>query len=198
MGLKKQAGPFVTAGILAGGGSRRFGRDKAHYPLRGRSLVQWTVDGARCMTDEIFILAKNEDAFRLNGTEVLTDSSPVSTPLNGIRSVIPRVHHWLLLLACDIPFFGPEVLELLWENRSIGEATVIRTEGRYHPFPALYPLAVLPLWEEALRTGTYHLQRTVERMPRRILTEDDLLSRGIRPEALHNINTPEDLKRFMA
>jgi molybdopterin-guanine dinucleotide biosynthesis protein A len=112
-------------------------------------------------------------------------------------SVVPYVHDWLLLLACDIPFFDEKILNLLWNNRDRSHATVIRTSGLYQPFLGLYPLGVLPYWEEAFHTGEFHLQRVVERMPRIVLEEDFLLAQGILPENFTNINTPADLERLV-
>jgi molybdopterin-guanine dinucleotide biosynthesis protein A len=194
--LKAEAGPFVTSGILTGGGSRRFGRDKALFPWKGQTLLEWTLEGARNMTQELYLLAKDPSDYLYMGVPVLDDGSSVPTPLNGILSVMPHVHDWLLLLACDIPFFDKKVLELLWEYRSRDQATVLRFAGKYQPFLGLYPVSVLPYWEEAFYAGEYHLQRVVERMPRIVLEEEELLARGIRAESFSNINCPADLEKL--
>ncbi|MBF9014508.1 MULTISPECIES: molybdenum cofactor guanylyltransferase [unclassified Oceanispirochaeta] len=196
--LKQQAQGHVTAGILTGGGSRRFGRDKAFYPWKGRTLVEWTIRGAGHMTDDIYLLVKERQHMDspLRGIKILEDHFEVPTPLNGIHSIIPHVKEWLLLLACDIPFFDEQILNLLWEYRSMDKATVIRADDRYHPFLGLYPVSVLSCWDEAFAAGEYHLQRIVERMPRVILEEDLLESRGIDRLSFANINSPADLERL--
>ena len=183
----------VIAGVLAGGGSRRFGSDKAFARYRGRTLLEWTLFNARHLTESIYILAKDESKYSSLGYPVITDSLDVSTPLNGIMSIIPFVEEWLLLLACDIPFFDYRVLDLLWENRSTRKAVVVRTGGKYQPFLGLYPRGVLGFWEEAFLKKDYHLQRVIEQMPRRVFEEDDLVSYGLSLSSFININTPSDL-----
>jgi molybdenum cofactor guanylyltransferase len=196
--LKLKALGHVTAGILTGGGSRRFGQDKAFYPWKGRILLEWTIRGAGYMTDDIYLLVKEAQTMDLplKDMKILEDHFELPTPLNGIHSVIPHVNEWLLLLACDIPFFDEQILNLLWEFRSSEKATVIWADGRYHPFLGLYPVSVLNFWDEAFMAGEYHLQRIVERMPRIILEEDLLESRGIDRLNLANINSPADLERL--
>ena len=187
----------VIAGILSGGGSRRFGSDKAFARWKGRTLLEWTIENASHLTEDIHILAKDAGKFSPFPCPVIEDIFNENTPLNGILSIIPRVEEWLLLLACDIPFFDLGVLDLLWENRDSDKASVIRVFGKYQPFLALYPVSVLHFWEEAFATGDYHLQRVVEKMPRRVFEEEELLIHGLSLDSFSNINTPEDLDRVV-
>lgn len=199
--LKAEAGGQVCAGILTGGDSRRFGRDKASYPWKGKTLLEWTINGAGYMTDNIYLLVNDRHTpvpSQLpphQDLKILKDRFDIPTPLNGIHSIIPHVKEWLLLLACDIPFFEADILSLLWEYRSREKATVIWSDGRYHPFLGLYPVSVLSCWDEALAAGEYHLQRIVEKMPHITLDEGLLADREIDPLTLSNINSPSDLER---
>ncbi len=185
----------VIAGILSGGGSRRFGSDKAFALWQGKTLLERTIERASHLTDSIYILAKDASKYELLGYPVITDSFPVSTPLNGILSISPYVEGWLLLLACDIPFFDVRVLDLLWENRDPSRAAVIHVSGKYQPFLGLYPKSVLRYWEDAFIEGDYHLQRVIERMPRLVFTEDDLVEQGFLLSSFSNINTVSDLEQ---
>lgn len=185
----------VVAGILAGGGSRRFGSDKAFAVHEGKTLLERTVEKALHLTQEVYILAKEPAPYSSIDCPVLSDSFPVSTPLNGIISISPYVKGWLLLLACDIPFFDKGVLDLLWDNRSPDKAAVIRIAGKYQPFLGLYPRSVLHFWEEAFIRGDFHLQRVIESMPRIVFEEYDLEENGFSLSSFSNINTPADLVR---
>ncbi|MDC7233411.1 MAG: molybdenum cofactor guanylyltransferase [Spirochaetales bacterium] len=199
--LKALASDHVTAGILTGGGSRRFGQDKASYAYKGQSLLEWTAQGASLMTDDIYLLVKNRHSVSsflsggdAPGFKILEDQFSVPTPLNGIHSIIPHVKEWLLLLACDIPFFQEDILRLLWEKRSPDKAAVIRTEGRYQPFLGLYPVPVLKYWDEAFFAGNYHLQKILKAMPCTEIDEAALESAGISMKQIANINSPADLE----
>ncbi len=185
----------VIAGILSGGGSRRFGSDKAFAIWQEKTLLEWTIENASHLTEDIFILAKDSEKYTAFGYPVITDYYSVSTPLNGIMSIIPFVDDWLLLLACDIPFFDYRVLDLLWKNRDSEKAVVVRVKGKYQPFLGLYPVAVLHFWEEAFARADYHLQRIIERMPRIVFEEEELFEHNLKLSSFSNINTPDDLER---
>lgn len=196
MSLKQEAGRKVIAGILAGGGSRRFGSDKACAVYKGKSLLEWTIHNASTITDNINILTKKPEDYRFSGCNIIPDLFNVSTPISGIISIKPHVRDWLLLLACDIPFFEKKVLEFLWERRDREKATVIHVNGKYQPFLGLYPVSVLSYWEEAFKIGDYHLQRVIEGMPRTVIEQNDLMFAGISLQSFLNINTPADLERI--
>lgn len=196
MSLKSEASDKVIAGILAGGGSRRFGSDKACAVWEGKSLLEWTIHNASFITDNINILTKKPLNYRFTGCSIIQDLSDVSTPISGIISIKPYVTDWLLLLACDIPFFEKKVLEFLWERRDREKATVIHVDGKYQPFLGLYPVSVLTYWEEAFDRGEYHLQRVIEGMPRTVSKQSDLMFAGISLRSFLNINTQADLERI--
>ena len=194
MSLKSEAKGKVIAGILAGGGSRRFGSDKACAVYEGKSLLEWTIQNASEITDNINILTKKPEAYSFTGCRIVEDLLEVSTPISGIISIMPYVSDWLLLLACDIPFFEKKVLDFLWEKRDNEKATVIHVNGKYQPFLGLYPKSVLTYWEEAFKREEYHLQRVIEGMPKIVIEESDLMFAGISLQSFLNINTPADLE----
>ncbi len=194
MSLKLEAKGKVVAGILAGGGSRRFGSDKACAVYEGKSLLEWTIHNASEITDNINILTKRPEAYEFTGCTIIEDRLEVSTPISGILSIMPYVSDWLLLLACDIPFFEKKVLDFLWEKRDSKKATVIHVNGKYQPFLGLYPKSVLPYWEDAFNHKEFHLQRVIERMPRVVIEQSDLMFAGINLNSFLNINTPADLE----
>jgi len=194
MNLKSEASGKVIAGILAGGGSRRFGSDKACAVYEGKSLLEWTIHNASEITDSINILTKKPEAYSFTGCRIIEDLLEVSTPISGIISIMPYVSDWLLLLACDIPFFEKKVLDFLWEKRDSEKATVIHVNGKYQPFLGLYPKSVLPFWEEAFKREEYHLQRVIEGMPKIVIQQSDLMFAGISLQSFLNINTPADLE----
>jgi len=194
MSLKTEANGRVIAGILAGGGSRRFGSDKACAIYEGKSLLEWTIHNASEITDNINILTKKPEAYNFTGCRIIEDLFEISTPISGIISIIPYVTDWLLLLACDIPFFEKKVLDFLWEKRDKNKATVIYVNGKYQPFLGLYPKSVLPYWKEAFECEEFHLQRVLEGIPRIVIEEIDLTFTGINLQSFFNINTPADLE----
>lgn len=200
MEKKSPAGEFpapgILAGILAGGRSRRLGVDKAFIRWRGMNLLEHSIRNVSGLTRNVCILAKDVRPYRGFGCPVLPDMSSVSSPLSGIVTVAPYVSEWLLLTACDIVVLRQELFHELWIHRAPGRATVLRSPEGLQPFAALYPAELLPLWAEALERGQYRLQRTLEAMPKTILSITGLEKKYGQSPLLLNVNSRDELRRL--
>ena len=108
---------MVSAAILAGGNSSRFGTAKSEVMLGGKTLVHHIYDAVLPVADEVLLsLGAGTDAARLN----LPDAIPVYDqyrdcgPLAGIHACMGMAANpWLLVVACDLPFIETASLERL-------------------------------------------------------------------------------------
>jgi molybdenum cofactor guanylyltransferase len=192
----------LLAGVLAGGGSRRYGRDKAFVRYEGRTLIEHALEAVDSVADESCILSKESEAFSHLAHAVIPDITGIPTPISGIISVIPFVRDWLLLAACDIFVRDPSFLLRLWEARETGRAVIPRTERGLQPLLALYPREHLHYWEDAFRRGAYKLRPVAEKIPHLTIETRNELARGGSAEwageypPFVNINRPQDLAAF--
>ncbi len=113
-----QSGPLpsLTALILAGGRSRRMGRDKALLPLHGHPLIHHLHAAAYHCTPRVTILTPWPDRYRSllppDTRFILESTAPEGKPpgpLTAFAQALPQLHtDWVLLLACDLPHLtGP-------------------------------------------------------------------------------------------
>ncbi|MCF7915300.1 MAG: molybdenum cofactor guanylyltransferase [Spirochaetaceae bacterium] len=186
----------ITAGILAGGRSRRLGRDKAFLNWQGRSLIEWSVMRAKGITSNVYLLAKDRAAYQHLSCPVLPDFYSTSSPLSGILTVGPFVKQWLLLLACDIVLFSDRLLPFLWEQRTPGKAVVVRSKEGLQPLLGLYPVELMGYWEQAYQNGNYKLQPTLQLMPRIEVAEYELPRPQQGEEPFLNINRAADVEQL--
>jgi molybdopterin-guanine dinucleotide biosynthesis protein A len=108
--------PPVSAIILAGGGSRRMGRDKALLQVGGKPLIALIVESLKGRFDDILISAGPGDDRRFPGRTVVPDAAPGQGPLMGIATALPRAKHDLaFVIACDIPHIDLGFTERLIE-----------------------------------------------------------------------------------
>lgn len=112
----------VSAVILAGGASRRLGRDKARVEIGGRPLLARVLDAAAPSADELLLVSADREAhgrtlrdagWRIDDSgrlRLLSDRRPGRGPLAGLEAGLAEARHDLCLaLACDLPFLPPEV-----------------------------------------------------------------------------------------
>ncbi len=91
--------------VLAGGASRRMGRDKATLVFAGRTLVERTVDtvGARC--DPVFVVAAPGQALPPTAATILRDDvrgvGPLLATARGLRAAAEAGARWAFVAAVD-------------------------------------------------------------------------------------------------
>jgi molybdopterin-guanine dinucleotide biosynthesis protein A len=158
----------ATGVILAGGRSRRMGRDKAFLPGRKKTLLEDTLSVMTGLFPEILL---SGDAPRLAayGCRVLADETPDRGPLGGLCTVLKAAaFDYVFLAACDLPFFSAAAVQELWRRgrEAAGALAFMPTAaGRVHPLHAFYHRDLLPVLEENLRRGQLKLTRIFEAEP---------------------------------
>ena len=117
----------LSAMILAGGQSRRMGRDKALLKLpNGQPLLQRTAQVAQQLTSDILVVTPWPERYRpilppavcLVQETVQAPSAAVKRlgPLGGFAQGWSQVRSdWCLLLACDLPYLEPIALQQWWD-----------------------------------------------------------------------------------
>ena len=140
----------LPAIVLAGGESRRMGRDKALVPIGGRPLVVWTVER---LAPQCGPLAISRHDGRLGGIELGLPllaagdpgrAGPLAGLLAGLDWAASSGHEagHAVTVAVDSPFLPGDFVARLTAARDAGgaEAAVASSGGRRHPVAALWPV----------------------------------------------------------
>ena len=184
--------------ILAGGESRRMGRDKAGLRIGDESFVERIareLDGFR----EKYVSVGSGTAVRIpSGWEPLRDRFPGCGPMGGIHAALSSCRaEWAVLVPCDAPLYRRALAELLW-GAVHPEAEIIvpvTADGRWHMTAGLYRKSLLPEVEKCLKEGKYRLRNLV-----RGSNAETVLLEGVRAfygEMLTNVNTEEEYRALL-
>lgn len=193
--------------LLAGGRSRRLGRDKALLRLGGETLIARAARALVAVADEVAIVGAGQGDYSSLGLPVIADERPGLGPLGGIHAALGGSPHCgILVLACDLPFAGEPLLRYLAELacevlRAKGgdspRAWVPEQDGRLQPLCAVYSSGCREIAAEALNEGP----GSVHSLLSRIGVVEVQLTPSLpfyRPELLLNVNRPRDLERATA
>lgn len=186
----------LPAIILAGGESKRFGRDKKNYLFQGKSLLQHTVDSLG--NRKVYISGK-ETLPGIHNAEYIPDRYPECTPLNGMVSFLEQVNESVLITCCDMPFVPSAVYCFLEEKLQSAHGLFLRDpQGRVVPFPGIYTPECLDVLKMSLENCQYRLSRVLADL-RTILNitmidPQELLPFDRERMSFININRLEDLK----
>ena len=131
----------LSAVILAGGESRRMGRDKAWASLDGEPLLARQIAlVARLGATEIFISGRAQSDYSHFVRPVLLDEKPGLGPLGGIeRALHAATCPLVLVLAVDLAQMTEACLCKLVARCGSGTGAVPELDGKLEPLAAVYP-----------------------------------------------------------
>lgn len=179
--------------VLAGGESRRMGRDKAALDLHGRSQVDWAFELLARHCERVFVSVRpgqEADPARA-GHPTIVDRHVGAGPIAGIAAALATHPEaaWFVV-ACDLPLLSDATLAALVAARGRESVTAFRSvhDGLPEPLCAIYEPSTRTGIEAAIASGTYCPRKYVIRTGVPLLEQAD-------PASLDNVNTPDDLAR---
>ena len=140
-----------AAGILlAGGASRRFGRDKLREPFDGEPLFWRPLRALAAACEEVVVVLSPEAPepelpADVSGLRVARDDAPFGGPLvgchTGLRSVTAAV---AIVAGGDMPGLRPEIVKLLRRRLQDSDARAVVLSDDEGPRPLPLALRVAP------------------------------------------------------
>lgn len=179
--------------VLAGGESRRMGRDKALLRHGGQSQLASAVELLQETLPQVFVSTRADqqhEAERSRFRQIIDryhDLGPVAGILSAMEEY-PQAD-WLVV-ACDLPNLDAPTIAHLIERRSTDKpfsAYISSYDGLPEPLCAVYTARSAELVRSFIAEGIH--------CPRKMLIRSDtLLLEQPNPGALDNVNTPDDLR----
>jgi molybdopterin-guanine dinucleotide biosynthesis protein A len=188
-----EAYPFAAA-LIAGGQSRRMGRDKAWIDWRGEPLWRHQLGKLSELNPARLVISCREEQ-QLSGphAEVLHDPPGNQGPLPALARCLERAQMPVLALAVDMPHVTVGLLREVAGHGAVDSGAVFQGSHGFEPLCAMYPAGALPLLYECLEEGNLRMQSFVQRAVEEGLLRAIPLSKE--QEALFlNLNTPADLR----
>ncbi|MFV9635799.1 molybdenum cofactor guanylyltransferase [Mycobacterium neumannii] len=178
--------------ILAGGASRRMGRDKATLLYEGATLVERMVSLLKPRCAPIFVIAAPGQAIPALDAEVLRDEvlgvGPLLATGRGLRAAADAGAELAFVSAVDMPLLTVELIDALVAPAvHVGADVVLPWDGRDHYLAGVYRTALAGRVDELIDAGERSMRALVDRVD---------TQRIVMPEtrALTNINTAADLE----
>ncbi len=186
------ARPPLFGLVLAGGRSQRMGHDKGriayHQQMPQRVYVAQQL---AAVTDRVFLSCRPDQVadVRADGSplpDTFADLGPMGAILSAFRAY-PDVA-WLVV-ACDLPLLDAATLAHLAQQRDARRvATAFRNSESDFPEP------LVAIWEPRSYPVLLQFLGMGYSCPRKVLINSDcLVLEPLRPEALRNVNTPEEM-----
>lgn len=153
----------LAAAVLAGGASRRMGRDKAGLRLGGKRLLDWQLERLRALAPaELLVSGREGVDYEVGGIRVVCDATPGLGPLGGIAAILAATTApHVLVLAVDLPAMTEGFLQRLVARRRPEIGIVPRTAAGWEPLVAVFPRRIEARVRAHLAAGRLALQALV-------------------------------------
>ncbi len=195
--------PGVSAIVLAGGRSRRFGSDKLAATIDDRSLLDLAIAGVAAVCDESVVVLAPGDERRLPRTAAairrVVDPELHGGPLVGLLAGLEVAGQPLVLVVGgDMPTLAPDVLaamiRALVASEAAADAVVLVSRGDRPPLPAVVRTgAASVVARQLVGDGERRLRSLFERLPTRALAEDEWRPLDPVGDTLFDVDLPSDL-----
>ena len=187
--------PQATGFVVAGGLSRRMGRDKALLPWEGGTLLDHAIARLRQVTDDVRILCGPEPRYADRGLPLVTDGDGGPAALAGLLAGLLALERPLgLFLAVDLPHASVPLLRHLLALADGWDAVVPVSAGGPEPLCAVYAGSCLAAVRAAVARGDLKMTGFWNEVRVRQPGAAELRDFGDARQFL-NLNAPSDYER---
>jgi len=185
--------PELEAVILAGGKSRRMGRDKALLPFHGHpTLAEYQYLRLRELFPKVYLSTKGAK-FSFGAPEI-PDRAEQYSPMIALSSILRNIQsEGVFILGVDMPFVDETVIEKLrraFTEHPEAEIIAASSPEGIEPLCAIYRRSLLPQVEALITDDIHRLQTLLEKS--RTL-EVDFPDQS----KFTNLNRPEDYEKAL-
>jgi molybdopterin-guanine dinucleotide biosynthesis protein A len=181
-----------TVIIMAGGDSSRMGTDKANVVLDGQTLLQSVIATMQQLFPQAIVSVRQPRA----GIDLpqVCDEESDGGPLAGLAASLGKITTpWAFMVACDMPFVVPEVVELLAKYRLQHQAVVPIVHGHPEPLAAFYAASCLAPLRASLAARQKGLCGVLQRLDVRYVDEAEMLAVDPQLRSFFDLDTPQDV-----
>jgi molybdopterin-guanine dinucleotide biosynthesis protein A len=198
--FKQERKQLVSIAVLAGGQSKRLGRDKAFSLVAGRPMIERILNRLRPLTDDLFISTNSPEKYKRFGLPTVADVYPNKAALGGIFSVITAArHHHVLVVACDMPFLNIDLLGYLIDLAPTADVVVpLIKPPQPETLHAIYSKKCLPAIKSRLLVNQLRIVDFYDEVSVRYVERAEIVTFDPDLHSFINMNTPEDWQKVQA
>jgi len=186
--------PPISGLILAGGKSTRMGQDKGLISYRGMPHRDYLHKLLKNFCEDVFISCRQDQLRSINELPSIPDTFFNLGPFGALLSAFrERPDHAWFVVACDYPLLDRgTILQLLTSRNPSKIATAFQSA------PNDFPEPLVTLWEPRSYPELLRFLAQGYSCPRKVLINTDVqIIHAENPNALRNVNDPEEMKEVM-
>jgi molybdopterin-guanine dinucleotide biosynthesis protein A len=185
----------MTGIILAGGKSRRMGRDKAFIDAGGVPLFERVYSVFREIFSEIIIVVNDVRPFEKYEGRIENDIISNKGALGGLYTgLFHASSHHAFCSACDMPLLNPRLIKYMSGERDAYDVIIPRTRDGLHPLHAIYSKNCIRPMRQLLDRGDLKIINFFNRVRVRYIEETEIRRVDPHMRSFLNVNTREEME----
>jgi molybdopterin-guanine dinucleotide biosynthesis protein A len=185
--------------ILAGGESRRFGRNKALVGVRGVPLIERVTGVMQSLFRQVILVTNTPEEYAHLQLPMHEDLIKGLGPLGGIYTGLTVMENGAgFFVGCDMPFLNRHLIHHMVRIRESFDAVVPRVSDKLEALHALYTKGCLRAIGHLIDSREYQILKFLKDVSVRYVDEDEIRACDPQMRSFFNINRPEEIKKLEA
>lgn len=189
----------ITAIILAGGKSKRMGKEKALLPIGNKSIIQVLVEKLKGLFPRIILSTNSPENFVFLNIRMVEDFYKNMGPLSGIHAgLIETETEKNFVISCDLPLMNTEMIEYICNYKSDKKIVVCKIGDFIEPTFGIYSKSIVDDIEvilnlnlqQGLSPRDISIQNVIEKLNAEIIDPSSLPFYN--EDLFYNMNSFED------
>ena len=184
----------LSAAVICGGKSKRFGEPKSLVTFNNRHLVDYAIDLAKQIGQDQFLIYGETNLFNAKDINCIPDFIPNCGPLGGVyTALLTSKGPWTAMIPCDMHFLETKVYEMLFENRVENRAVVALSENGMESLVSIWPSSIKEMVESTIHKKELAIHTLLKKCQAVEISFPETMP-NYRFEIFDNVNTKEDLR----
>lgn len=186
--------PELTAAIIAGGLSERFGKHKTRVKIGNWELIDFAIQLAKLLSDQVIIVHGEQDDYADKNLPHVADLVPRCGPMGGIYTALQQAKTpFVATMPADVPLLSVKVYEVLFQEKDNTAPIVAVSDRGMEPLVSIWPGQMATQLNSRIKKGNFSLHQFLQEIGARKVPIADRLSE-YNPDWFLNINFQKDLK----
>ena len=184
--------------ILAGGKSKRLGRNKLNEVIGGITLINRVINVLSAFDGEIILVTAEDsslpDTFTYAKISKVQDLYPGKGMIGGIITGLSASKNFYnLVVAADMPFLNPVLIRYMISNAKGNDLVAYKNQNELEPLHAIYSKNCLPILEEIMLKDR-RIFELLGQVKVRYLSPAEINQYDPKKISFFNVNTESDLR----
>ncbi len=183
---------------MAGGLSRRMGKDKRAVAVDGETLFNRVLHVYEELFKEIIVVVAEPSAITDGLSHaVVTDLIPQKGPMGGLYTGLSHAtESRVFTAACDMPFLSVPLVRRLCEFSMNSDVTMVRLDIGMQPMQSIYSKKCVAALQSLIDENQLEMRSILSRpeLVHHIVDQEQILDLDPHCVSFMNVNTPSDLE----